>query len=44
MRGVNTGRIITIKGRWTGISCSDIKVVVEARTLGTNFLLRKAIF
>ncbi|HAY3551313.1 ETX/MTX2 family pore-forming toxin [Elizabethkingia meningoseptica] len=39
LRGKNTGKLITLKGTWNGVSCTDIKVTLEQRNLDTNSVI-----
>lgn len=42
MRGIKTGKLLTVNGIWEGISCTDVKVAVVEKSLDTGEVLRSA--
>ncbi|WP_300601515.1 ETX/MTX2 family pore-forming toxin [Niabella sp.] len=40
LRGINTGKLLTVDGTWEGISCTDVKVALVEKSLDTGETLR----
>lgn len=41
LRGKNTGKLITLRGVWKGVTCTDIKVVMDQKDLRSSIITRK---
>lgn len=41
VRGKKTGKLITLRGQWSGITCTEIKVVLEERSLLNGSVITK---
>lgn len=44
LRGINTGREITVNGLWTGVDCSEVFAYAEEIPLGQSSVARSATF
>lgn len=41
LKGKKTGKLITLNGTWSGVSCNNIKVTLEQRDLNNNIIAKK---